>query len=492
MLETTNRYSAAVGHRFALQSLLAYFSTLIMAFSASPNAVAKEFLIRPGDETRAIAKEVTAGDAIVLKDGEWQDAKLAFERLPGTSDAPIEIRPQTPGGVRLTGATEFRISGSYVHLNGFVFRNCGDVSDVVQFRTHSERLAENCRISNCSFEESDNFQNPIESRWLSIYGKSNRIDHCYFAGKKNRGTTLVVWVTKTPGQHRIDHNHFGPRPELGRNGGETIRIGTSDVSELDSQTRVEHNYFDRCNGEAEIVSNKSCGNVYRRNLFEQCSGALTLRHGHRCWVDGNIFLGKQSRGTGGVRIIGQGHRVTNNYFEGLRGDAERAAVCFMNGVPDGELNTYSPVRDAEVSHNTMIDCKVSMEFGVGEGGDQTANPSDSRIRNNVFAPGKWSTFRVQAEPRNFLWKGNKHQPKWKDDSKWMAMELVDLPFERASDGLLRPTDVESLVVSGDAWLEKDIDYQSRGEQVIAGCDDPSTSRATWPSADNTGPTWKSR
>ncbi|NND98671.1 MAG: hypothetical protein HKN47_15220 [Pirellulaceae bacterium] len=27
-------------------------------------------------------------------------------------------------------------------------------------------------------------------------------------------------------RHRIDHNHFGARPELGRNGGETIRIGT--------------------------------------------------------------------------------------------------------------------------------------------------------------------------------------------------------------------------------------------------------------------------
>ena len=81
-------------------------------------------------------------------------------------------------------------------------------------------------------------------------------------------------------------------------------------------------------------------------------------------------------GTGGVRIIGQGHSVTNNYFEGLRGDAERAAICLMNGVPNGSLNSYAPVRQALIAQNTFIDCKVSIEFSVGSGRTQSAVPTD--------------------------------------------------------------------------------------------------------------------
>ena len=128
----------------------------------------------------------------------------------------------------------------------------------MQLRTHSQRHAHHCRLTDCVFEESAESDAGVESRWLSVYGTNNRVDHCSFAGKKNRGATLVVWVTKSPGHHQIDQNHFGNRPVLGRNGGETIRIGTSDVSEFDSRTIVEQNYFHGCDGEAEIISNKSC------------------------------------------------------------------------------------------------------------------------------------------------------------------------------------------------------------------------------------------
>ena len=41
--------------------------------------------------------------------------------------------------------------------------------------------------------------------------------------------------------------------------------------------------FDRCDGEVEIISSKSGGNIYRGNLFLQSRGTLTLRHG-----DGNL------------------------------------------------------------------------------------------------------------------------------------------------------------------------------------------------------------
>ena len=51
---------------------------------------------------------------------------------------------------------------------------------------------------------------------------------------------LQVEVDKDhPNDHLIDHNHFGPRPPLGANGGETMRIGYSYQSMLKSRTVVD-------------------------------------------------------------------------------------------------------------------------------------------------------------------------------------------------------------------------------------------------------------
>ena len=453
--------------------------------------VAEDFPITPDTDLKSVLKQVTAGDSIVLENGSWRDAKLQLERLHGTADAPIHVRAQTAGQVVFSGTTELRVSGQHVVVSGLVFRESHGVSDVVQLRTHSQRHAHHCRLTDCVFEQTPDSETGIESRWLSVYGTHNRIDHCYFAGKKNRGPTLVVWVGEASEEHRIDHNHFGPRPELGRNGGETIRIGTSDVSEFNCRSVVEANYFHRCNGEAEIISNKSCENIYRYNVFEECSGALTLRHGHRCLVDGNVFLGRKQRGTGGVRIIGQGHSVTNNYFEGLRGDAERAAICLMNGIPKGPLNSFAPVREAVVAHNTFVDCKVSMEFGVGAGTKQSAAPTDCRITHNLFLPGKWPLFRVHAEPVACGWGGNKHQQGRSHEDQLVEFERLDLLLQRAVDGLLRPTTPQPLRTGAASHVEQDIDGVSRGDVSLAGCDEPNTPMRRWPSAANTGPTWRS-
>lgn len=422
-----------------------YLSCLLSAVALQ--VAATDFLITPDTDLDSVLEGVSAGDSIVLRDGTWKDPKLRFESLSGTAAQPIHIRAQSPGEVILTGNVEFRLSGTHVMVSGLAIRNPTGASDVFSLRSHSKRHAHHCRITDCSFEQTTGSKKDKESRWLNIYGTHNRVDHCYFAGKRNKGPTLVVWVAKTVGNHRIDQNHFGPRPELGKNGGETIRIGSSDVSELNNRTIVEGNYFDRCNGEGEIISNKSCENIYRRNVFDRCEGALTLRHGHRCLVEGNFFLGREDSDSGGVRIIGRDHRVIHNYFEGLRGDAERAAICFMNGIPDGPLNGYAPVRNALVSHNTFIDCKVSMEFGVSASKKISVNPADCTIAHNSFLPGKWELFRVEAEPRNFTWLGNKYQIGNTRGADLVDIERVDIPLKRVANGLLQPVDSKAPVIT---------------------------------------------
>lgn len=157
-----------------------------------------------------------------------------------------------------------------------------------------------------------------------------------------------------PNHHRIDHNCFWMRPCLGMNGGEAIRVGDSVRSMLNSRTVVEDNYFYRCNGDGEIISNKSCENVYRANTFVECEGALTLRHGNRCTVEGNFFLGNQARLTGGVRVIGEDHKILSNYFSDLEGDGYRATLSMVEGIRDSELHEYFQVKGALVTFNTFV------------------------------------------------------------------------------------------------------------------------------------------
>ena len=450
---------------------------------------AKEIRVTPRTKLDDLIKQVDPGDHIVIADGIWTDPEFKFESLSGTLDRPIHIRAETPGKAVMTGKVKFRVSGSHVVVSGLVFRNITETSDVFELRTHSARHAHHCRVTDCSFEQTEGDRSDKKSHWLSVYGTKNRVDHCNFAGKKNQGTTLVVWVAKKLGEHRIDHNHFGPRPFLGKNGGETIRVGTSDVSELNNRTIVEENYFEQCNGEAEIISNKSCENIYRHNLFERCKGALTLRHGHRCTVDGNIFLGHEERGTGGVRIIGSNHRVTNNYFEGLRGDAERASICLMSGIPDSPLNRYAPVKNALIAHNTFIDCKVSMEFGVRSSKKISAIPQDCRVSHNAFMPGKWELFRVEQKPINFTWIGNKYQSGKTRGADLIDIERVDIKLARGENGILRPSDTKALVTDQPSGVKVDIDGGSRNDK-IAGCDDPSNTIVNRDLANSTGPSWR--
>ena len=463
-------------------------SHFILCFFLACPALAKEIRIAPGTELKPIIKKTEPGDSIILTNGTWKNEKLRFEGLFGTAEKPINIRAETPGKVVFTSNSQVRISGKHIIVSGLSFLNPEEETDVFEFRTHDERLAYHSRLTNCSFEQTKPGSKK-KTLWVNVYGSNNRVDHCYFAGKQNQGTTLVVWVTKEPGSHRIDHNHFGPRPELGKNGGETIRIGDSDTSEFVSGTIVEHNYFERCNGEGEIVSNKSCENIYRYNLFERCEGSLTLRHGHRCLVDGNVFLGHKENGTGGVRIIGSDHRVINNYFESLRGDAERAAVSFMNGIPNSPLDGYAPVRNALVAHNTFIDCKVSMEFGVSASKKISAAPSSCLISHNAFLPDKWELFRIHDKPQGFTWTGNKYQEGKTRGADLVEFERVDISLSKGSDELMRPTNSESLKTTEKSKIETDIDGQSR-DSSIAGCDDPGTKITNRKLATTTGPTWR--
>lgn len=337
-------------------------------------------------ELNTFVAKAVPGDTIYIANGIWKDAEVVLE-ASGSVSAPIYVMAQTKGQVVFEGQSYFKLGGEYLHLEGLVFKNgFTPVSSVISFQKDKHTPCNNCRVTECVI---DNY-NPSErfdtDYWVEMYGKFNRFDHNYLVGKRNRGVTLAVRLKNErdrENQNRIDHNHFGFRPTLGSNGGETLRIGTSHYSLSNSNTLVENNYFEHCSGELEIISSKSCQNQFKNNTFYECQGTLTMRHGNETWVEGNYFFGNRIPHTGGIRVINESQTVKNNFLHGLTGTRFRGALVIMNGVPNSPLNRYFQVKDSEVSGNILIDSD-HIQLCAGSDKERSATPETTSFKNNII------------------------------------------------------------------------------------------------------------
>ncbi len=455
---------------------------------------AEHVTANPGEFSR-VQKAAKPGDVIVLKNGGWADANLLFT-AQGTADKPITLRAETPGQVILTGNSRLRIGGQHLIAEGLWFKGAGErKDDVIEFRASSKQLATNCRVTSCAITDYNPPAKKQDYKWVSLYGVSNRVDHCYLAGKQHAGTTLVVWVGDQPNYHQIDHNHFGPRPRLGQNGGETIRVGTSEVSMNNSRTTVEFNLFEKCNGEVEIVSNKSCENTYRHNTFLNCEGAMTLRHGNRCLVEANYFLGNHLKNTGGVRVIGEDHLIINNYFAELSGDETRSALTLMNGLPDSPLHGYFQVKRAVIAFNTFVDCKSTVLIGYVSDNPKGANlpPLDCGFACNLLVAGKTPLVNIETPPVNWEWQGNIAQgATGLPDTNGLLVQTVNVVKDK--EGIYRPqvnSPVLDAAIGKFPDVDRDIDGQPRGSSPDVGCDEVSSAVSLYSPAkkESVGPQW---
>jgi len=352
----------------------------------SAQVTAKDWLVNTPTTYKVALKKVKAGDNIVLANGTWNNFEILFKG-EGTKQKPITLKAQTKGKVFLTGQSNLRLSGEYLAVSGLVFKDgYTPSSEVISFRANKKELAFHSRVTEVVI---DNYSNPdrFESDyWVGIYGKYNRFDHNHLVGKRNKGVTVAVRLTTKESQqnhHRIDHNYFGPRPMFGSNGGETLRIGTSHHSLTDSLTVVEHNYFDRCNGEVEIISIKSGKNRIANNTFYESRGTLTLRHGNGNVVENNVFFGNGVDHTGGIRVINRDQIIRNNYLEGLTGYRFGSGLTIMNGVPNSPINRYHQVVNAQIENNTLINVD-HVHFAAGSDAERSAAPINSQVKNNII------------------------------------------------------------------------------------------------------------
>lgn len=488
---------------------------------------AAETLVANASDIAVASAAAQPGDIITMRDGVWPDADIVFN-ADGTEANPIVLRAQTPGRVLLTGLSRLRIAGSHLVVEGLFFTNGMRTSgDVISFRFNSATIANNCRLTSCAIVDYNPPDTTNDTKWVSLYGFSNRVDNCYFRGKSNVGSTIVVWVDVNPDMpnyHRIDHNYFAARPPLAANGGETIRVGSAEVSMNLSRTLVENNYFEFCNGDIEIVSNKSCENTYRHNTFFECEGALTLRHGNGCVVEGNYFFGNNKPRTGGIRVIGEDHKVYNNYIADITGSAWGAALNISKGLTNSPLNGYFQVKRLVAAFNTFVNCSNNILVGLASTYSGTTNvttlpPEDCILANNIVVAGPKYTAPEEEENGEFIdpvyvaaktlieYRGDANNFRWEGNIVWGA---VPGTFDTNS-GILEIDPKLTVPTGGNIWrpapdspalgaavgtysfVTTDFDGQPRGfgNALEIGCDEVSGAPITQaPSSPaDAGPPW---
>ncbi|NDV63425.1 hypothetical protein G0Q06_13245 [Puniceicoccales bacterium CK1056] len=472
--------------------------------------------------------QVGPGDTIIWRDGVYLDQRIHVS-ASGIAGAPILLRAETPGGVMFKGESAIKFGGDYIEVSGFYFYNGDDhdrdiPSSLVQFRSNNgNRHAHHCRLTECAFvdynfwevdsDDDDEDGDTTEkiwanSKWVQIYGTNNRVDHCHFSGKIVRGALIVVEMVPQDGDdgtpyasfaHRIDHNSFGPNPVgWSDNEFETVRVGTSNYANFRGDIVVEHNRFFQCDGEIEVISNKSSYNTYRNNVLIGCKGSLVLRHGDHCVVENNLILGMGRSGTGGIRLNGEGHLIRGNYIEGIRGTGLRAGITLRAAgrVTGADTNGgYEQVRNVEVVHNTVLDARESLQLCELGSKDNNYRPTDTIIANNLIVSATGPLVQWDEPPSAMTYAGNLLHGATAGISDPGFME-ANPNLELRKDWLMQPGMTGAAIDTADilyAGLESDLDGDLRSDGADIGADERTerTQLLAPVSPDTAGPSWLS-
>ncbi|EAQ41795.1 chondroitinase-B domain-containing protein [Polaribacter sp. MED152] len=417
-----------------------YLSVIIVLISLQ-NFAQTTYNIDDPEKLRDVIYE--PGDVIILKNGTYTtDEKIQFLGS-GTAENPVTFRAETPGGVVFTGGPRLTIggesengakiaTGEYLVVDGFHWKGGYGASNFIEFR-NGQDFAHHSTIQNCVIdglgieptELAEDLANEqiTKHRWIVLYGTYNTVINCSFMNKVSSGAIILgeysynAFPEVADGEpevnnsceevgHTITKNYFYNFQKMedlyGRkangdqlsNAGdsETIRIGTSSYQMVNSNVTISNNYFVQSDGENEIITNKSKGNIITNNTFRRCRGSLVLRHGSYATVDGNIFLGENVDGTGGIRITDSHHTITNNYIQDCITVQDQAkwnnGITFIGGSANADVsctsdnvsNGYQKSENINVSNNTFVNTNAPLFYNTDKG---STDPTGT-VNNNLI------------------------------------------------------------------------------------------------------------
>lgn len=389
---------------FYFHSLKNQAAVVILLLFATFFAAAQT--VTSGSALTAQVNAATPGAIFIIPNGTYTNFSSTFT-ANATAANPITIKAETVGGVILTGDSKFVFNqASHLILEGFIF-NCTSNNTLVKLNgSNNIRITRNVfdQVSTSSVKMVyiGGIYNDYTFQFLS---HDNRIDHNIFQNKTTAGNYLTIDGTSNADgsislqsqNDKIDYNYFknmGPREA---NEKEAVRIGWSQMSMSSGFTILEHNLFEDCDGDPEVVSVKSCDNIIRHNTFTKSYGTLSLRHGNRSRVEGNYFFGGDKANgtfgtttlyTGGIRIYGKDHLIINNYFEGLKGTQWDAPITLTQGdAIDGNstnLTKHFRAENITIAYNTLVNNTYGIEIGFDNNNNYNTALKNIQFANNII------------------------------------------------------------------------------------------------------------
>lgn len=447
----------------AVRLLLVFLA--VFAKSAAASAADIEVASLPALKS-AIAK-AAPGDRIIVADGRYVCEETMKVAAAGTKEQPIVIMANTVGGVEIQGAAGFRLESpaAYVVIQGFVFTHQAGEMELAAGVHH-------CRITRNVFE----LAVKARGRYLSVVGDDNEIDHNTFRNKDTEGQMVHVHGSgsrEMAQQTWIHHNYFHDFKNSKRNNSSALHIGHSARSMTSAYAVVEHNLFLRTEGENEGgICNKASDNVYRFNTFGEKSSELSLRHGKRCLVYGNFFLGGN-----GLRFFSHDHRIYSNYFENCR-----PAIAIGNGgatIPPGPLTSHERPERVHVVYNTLVNNRSNVRMSGRRNG---LGATDLVFANNIIVGGDQavSIDGPLANPRwegNILW-ANEGGPGDIPASGFTEVEPDLMSSEHGGYKIRQTSPAVGKGVGSYPYVTLDVEGQPRGEAKDVGADQFSTQPKT--------------
>jgi len=322
------------------------FALLFVNLAIITKAFSKTIVVSSIAELQAAIGNAKPGDIILVKDGRYSTTTDVTINAAGTKMQPITIAAEHAGAAEITGDGGFNVvsPATYIIIRGFKF-------------THAASKAK-CSTGTSFCEWTHNiFETPGTGEYLTVAGSDHQVDYNTFQNKDSLGRFIAIRGSGKQIAERlwIHHNYFKTQKnQQNRNGAEALQFGLSGFSLSSSNSIVEYNLFEDCDGENELISIKASRVTVRYNTIRNCPAQFTLRHGNFNQVYGNYFIN-----TPGLRIFGDDHLIYSNHFENCA-----IGINIGNGgaeVADGApLTSHDRPDRLLIAFNTLVNNKSNI------------------------------------------------------------------------------------------------------------------------------------
>jgi poly(beta-D-mannuronate) lyase len=365
-----------------------FIALMFVSFFGLTKTFANTITVASIAELQNAISKAKPGDIILVKNGVYTaNTDIAINAV-GTKAQPIIIAAEHMGAADITGNGGFNLvsPAAYIIIRGFKF-------------THAASKAK-CSVGSSFCEWTHNiFETPGTGEYLTIAGNDNQVDYNTFQNKDSLGRFIAIRGNGKQIAERlwIHHNYFKTQKnQNNRNGAEAFQFGLSGFSLSSSNSIVEYNLFEDCDGENELISIKASRVTVRYNTIRNCPAQFTLRHGNFNQVYGNYFIN-----TPGLRIFGDDHLVYSNYFE-------NCAVGINIGNGGAEVADGAPLTEHDrpdrvlIAFNTLVNNKSNITQTARTNG---LGSTSITIANNIIEGGG-AAASIVGPFVNPFWEGN--------------------------------------------------------------------------------------